>query len=196
MIKVGLTGGIGSGKSIVAQILEAMEYPVFYSDDQAKYISDNDPEVRQELLKIFGEEVYHQTGLNRSFLAERIFGNDSLRQKVNQIIHPRVREAFRQFCDKQSVSLVFNEAAILIETGAYQSFDATVLVCAPEDLRVRRVQERDGASEEAIRQRIKKQWSDDRKREFSDFEIINDEHMPLLAQVEEMLYYLTSSQGS
>lgn len=196
MKKIGLTGGIGSGKSIVGQILEAMEYPVFYSDDHAKYISDNDPGVKQELLKIFGERVYDKTGLNRAFLAEKIFGNESLRQKVNQIIHPRVREAFQQFCSEHTTPLVFNEAAILIETGAYQNFDAIVLVSAPEDLRVNRVQERDGASKEAIRQRIEKQWSDERKREFSDFEIVNDEHIPLLAQVEEMLHYLTSSQGS
>ncbi|MDB2657310.1 dephospho-CoA kinase, partial [Crocinitomicaceae bacterium] len=143
MLKIGITGGIGSGKSMVGKILESMGYPVFYSDDQAKLLADRNPEIRHDLIDLFGPEVYNEAGLNRPFLAEKIFGDETLRQQVNQIIHPRVREAFDQFADNHASPFVFNEAAILIETGAHKNFDALVLVTAPEEIRIQRVQARD-----------------------------------------------------
>ncbi len=192
MLKVGITGGIGSGKSMVGKILETMGCPVFYSDDQAKQLSDTDPKIREDLINLFGPEVYTESGLNRPFLAERIFGNEELRQQVNQIIHPRVREAFDEFSRNQSSPYVFNEAAILIETGAHESFDSMVLVSAPEDIRIKRILERDNADVESIKQRISKQWTDDQKRPHADYEIINDGEKPLLEQVEKLIYHLQS----
>ena len=193
MLKVGITGGIGSGKSMVGKILEALGYPVFYSDDQAKSLSDTDPDIRKDLIQLFGSEVYNQNGLNRRFLAEKIFGDESHRQRVNQIIHPRVRQAFVEFCNNQTSEIVFNEAAILIETGAHKNFDAMVLVTAPEDVRILRVQQRDQSDAESIKQRMQKQWTDDQKRPHADFEIINDGEKPLLKQVEELVESLASS---
>lgn len=192
MLKVGITGGIGSGKSMVGKILESMGCPVFYSDDQAKFISDTDSDIQRDLIQLFGSEVYHENGLNRPFLAEKIFGDESLRQQVNQIIHPRVRQAFVEFCDNHNSAIVFNEAAILIETGAHKNFDAMVLVTAPEDVRIERVQQRDQADAASIKQRMKKQWTDDLKRPHADFEIINDGEKPLLKQVEELVESLAS----
>lgn len=196
MLKVGVTGGIGSGKSVVCRMLEAKGYPVFYSDEEAKELSDNDPQIKKQLIELFGDTIYLDQGLNRTRLAEKIFGNEELRQQVNAIIHPRVRQAFDEFCKKQNTSIIFNEAAILIETGAYKNFDVIVLVSAPENMRIERVVERDGADEVSVRQRMSKQWSDDKKRKFADFEIVNDESQPLEVKVDDMLNYLTSSHGS
>ena len=192
MLKVGITGGIGSGKSMVGKILESMGSPVFYSDDQAKLLSDTDPNIRKDLTQLFGPEVYRETGLNRPFLAEKIFGNEVLRQQVNQIIHPRVRQAFNDFAANQDSPYVFNEAAILIETGAHESFDSMVLVTAPEDIRIERIQARDSADVASIKQRMGKQWTDDQKRPYADYEIINDGKNPLLEQVEKLIFNLQS----
>ena len=196
MLKVGITGGIGSGKTIVSRILEAMGFPVFNSDLRAKELSDSDPEIKKKLLSLFGSEVYTESGLNRPFLASQIFNNEDLRNKVNSIIHPRVRAAFDEFCSNSNSPLVFNEAAILIETGAHKNFDRMILVTAPEKVRIERVMKRDNASEDEVRQRLSKQWTDDQKREFADFEIVNDGKEPVIRQIEKIIDHLTSSQGS
>lgn len=196
MQKIGITGGIGSGKSMVCRILEELGYPVFYSDDEAKEIANFDPIVREELIALFGDEVYTDTGLNRAFLAKRIFGNESYRQQVNSLIHPRVRQRFDAFALSQDSSLVFNEAAILIEIGTHVTFDAIVLVTAPEDVRLNRLMKRDGTNQDEIKSRMNKQWSEEQKRPFAGFEVVNDGEKPLLAQVENLIAYLTSSQGS
>lgn len=187
MITVGLTGGIGAGKSFVAEILKAMGYPVFNSDVTAKQLSDHDPEIRAGLIALFGEEVYTPEGLNRPFLATKIFNDDAARETINQLIHPRVRAAFDDFCHSQKSPIVFNEAAILIETGAYKNFDRLVLVTAPEEIRVQRAVRRDQSNEKEVRQRIQKQASDEAKRKVANFEIINDGVQPLLKQVEAMI---------
>lgn len=192
--KIGLTGGIGSGKTTIARIIEAMGYPVFYSDLEAKNIVNKDPEVRKELIDLVGTQVYNENELDRAYLAEKIFEDPQLREKVNQIIHPRVRSAFDRFAEQnKSIGLAFNEAAILFETGAYRSFDANVLITAPEELRIARVINRDKVSEEQVRDRMKAQWPDDRKKQLADFIILNDDQTPVLAQVEKMMDQLISS---
>jgi len=185
--KIGITGGIGSGKSVVGQILEAMHFPVYYSDQQSKILVDTDLVIREELIKLLGKEVYLDGKLNRPFLTQQLFSNDDLRLKINQIIHPKVREAFTIWVNKQSSNLVFNEAAILFETGAYQSMDYTILVTAPLELRIERVLKRDNIAINEIQERISKQWSDEEKIPLADFVIVNDEAKPLLKQVEAVL---------
>jgi len=196
MLKIGITGGIGSGKSLVSQVIQTLGYPVFNSDDAAKIIANEDPAVVKGLTDLFGSEVYTSNGLNRPFLAQKIFNNDALREQVNSIIHPRVRAAFDAFCLESSSPLIFNEAAILIETGASKKMDRLVLVTAPEAIRIDRVVLRDGVSIEEVQQRMSKQWNDADKRKFADVEIVNDGTTPLLRQIEKTLAYLTSSQGS
>ena len=196
MLKVGLTGGIGSGKSMVSKIIEAMGYSVFNSDEQAKELSDAHPKIRQALIKLLGDEVYIESSLNRPFLASKIFNDKSLLQKVNEIIHPRVRLAFQNFSKKNNKELVFNEAAILIETGAHENFDKMILVTAPEEVRINRVMNRDKCSRDEVLQRLSKQWTDDKKKDFADIIINNDGVTPLVKQVEEAIDYLSSSQGS
>jgi len=185
--KIGITGGIGSGKSVVGQILEAMHFPVYYSDQQSKILVDTDHVIREELIKLLGKEVYLDGKLNRPFLTQQLFSNDDLRLKINQIIHPKVREAFTIWVNKQSSNLVFNEAAILFETGAYQSMDYTILVTAPLELRIERVLKRDNIAINEIQERISKQWSDEEKIPLAHFVIVNDEAKPLLKQVEAVL---------
>ena len=190
MKKIGITGGIGSGKSVVGQILEAMHFPVYYSDQQSKILVDTDLVIREELIKLLGTEVYLDGKLNRPFLTQQLFSNDDLRLKINQIIHPKVREAFTNWVNKQSSNLVFNEAAILFETGAYQLMDYNILVTAPLELKIDRVLKRDNITINEIQERISKQWSDEEKIPLADFVIVNDEVRPLLKQVEAVLNVL------
>ncbi|MFT6501800.1 MAG: dephospho-CoA kinase [Crocinitomicaceae bacterium] len=187
MLRIGITGGIGSGKSVVSKIFESLGYTVFNSDLEAKRIINNDAEVRRELITVFGSEIYTEQGLNRELLAQQIFSDNSLREAVNKIVHPRVREAFDRLCSSDSNSLIFNEAAILIETGAYKQFDKILLITANVECRIQRVMNRDSVSREQVQSRIDNQWSDDKKRDFSDFEIKNDDSQPLLIQVENFI---------
>ena len=189
-MKVGITGGIGSGKSIVGKILEVMGFPVYYSDERSKEIVNTNSFVRQNLIKLMGENVYLNNQLNAPFLAKKIFEDDTIRLKVNEIIHPIVRQAFANWAEIQNSSIVFNEAAILFETGAYQLMDATVLVTAPLELKINRVRERDRCSKEQVLERISKQWNDEQKLPLADFVLINDDIQPLLIQIEDLIFQL------
>ena len=194
MKKIGITGGIGSGKSVVGQILEAMHFPVYYSDQQSKVLVETDIEIREELIKLLGTEVYLDGKLNRPFLTQQLFSNDELRLKINQIIHPKVREAFTNWVSKQSSNLVFNEAAILFETGAYKSMDFNILVTAPLELKISRVMKRDNVQKNEVEERISKQWSDAEKIPLADYVIVNDEVKPLLQQIEAIIKKVKSKK--
>jgi dephospho-CoA kinase len=191
MIKrIGLTGGIGSGKTTIAHILEAMSYPIYYSDIRAKFLSDEHPTIRTGLIALLGEESYVDGTLNRVFVSECIFSNPEVRLKVNEIIHPIVRKDFDDWADQQTSSLIFNEAAILFETGAYQQFDSNLLVCAPEALRIQRVMLRDHCSKASVEQRIRSQWTDEQKRNLTSYCVENDGKQPVLIQLEKILSIL------
>ena len=187
MKKIGLTGGIGSGKTSIAQIIAAMSYPVYYSDQRAKFLSDENPAIRNGLFDLFGDEAYIDGTLNRVFVSERIFSKPDLRLKVNEIIHPIVRKDFDDWAAQQTSSLIFNEAAILFETGAYQQFDAVLLVCAPEAVRIQRVMLRDHCSKASVEERIQSQWTDAQKRSLTKYCVENDGRQPILIQLEKIL---------
>lgn len=194
---IGLTGGIGSGKSTVAKVLESMGYPVFYSDKEGKDLMANDTQLQSDIVAYFGEEAYENGQLNRAYLAERIFKNPCDKSQLNQLIHPRVRAKFHEFADRSEAKLIFNEAAILFETGAYKAFDAMLLVVAPKEERIQRVMKRDASSREEVLSRMNNQWEDDRKVELADWIINNGDTDKVLMQiesvVEEMLHQSTSS---
>jgi len=196
MLKVGITGGIGSGKSVVSKIIETMGYPVFNSDEIAKTIVNNNANVRKELEELFGPEVYSDNVLNKQFLAKIIFSDDTAREKVNSVIHPRVHTAFDDFTKGSVSNIVFNEAAILFETGGYKQMDKMVLVTAPKSLKVERVCKRDGVEEKDVHARMNKQWLDDQKAPLSDYIITNDEIHPLVTQVEQLIEKLSSAAMS
>lgn len=188
MLKVGLTGGIGSGKSIVSKVLETLGYAVFNSDLESKRLMNHNQGLIHEITQIFGEEAYQNHELNRAYLARSVFQNPKLREQLNAIVHPATRQAFAEFCDlNHREKVVFNEAAILFETGAYKSFDKLILVTAPEELRIKRVMERDQLSMESVRERIKAQWPDSEKINLADFVLLNDDQRPLLSQIESLL---------
>ena len=187
MKKIGLTGGIGSGKTYVSSILKAMGFPVFSSDESAKSLMQYDPEIKKELIKIFGPTVYISGELNSVFLAGAVFSDDTLRSKINALIHPAVRHNFDQWAKKQNQLLVFNEAAILCETGAYVEFDACILVSAPDEIKIKRIMERNSCSRADAEARMAVQWSDAEKRKCCNYEIINSGDRPLLIQVEQIM---------
>jgi dephospho-CoA kinase len=184
---IGITGGIGSGKSIICSIIEKRGYPVFYSDTEAKRILVSNKEVKLELTNLIGPQLYKGEIFHKEVLADKIFKDESIRLKVNQLIHPKVRESFNEWMIKQDSSLVFNEAAILFETGMYKQYDATILVTAPKSIRIKRTIKRDNTTAEAVQDRINNQWSDDEKKELADFVIINDDLTPVLQQIEEII---------
>lgn len=187
---IGITGGIGSGKSIICSVIEKIGFPVFYSDKEAKEILVSDEEVINKLTSLIGEDLYRDGVFHKEILANKIFKEPSIKEKVNSIIHPRVRERFSQWADTQNSSLVFNEAAILFETGMYKNYDATVLVTAPEPIRIYRAMKRDQTSKEAIEDRIKNQWSDEQKKKLADYIILNDDETPVMPQLEKVLLSL------
>lgn len=190
MKKIGLTGGIGSGKSIICEIIQVIGYPVFNSDNEAKLIMTNNSTVVKQVKNIFGEEAYIENTLNRPFLASKIFNNEQLKTALNNIVHPAVRKAFDDWALTQKKSLVFNEAAILFETGAYKTFDYTVLVTAPKDIRISRVTNRDNTTIGEVQQRMKNQWEDDIKKELATYTINNDNATLVVPQVLAMLEHL------
>jgi len=187
MKRIGLTGGIGSGKSYIAKILEHMGYPVYYSDARAKELTKSNPTIKMGLISLFGEEVYEGNQLNSELIASKIFNDDELRTTVNELIHPIVRADFENWALNQKSAMVFNEAAILFETGSYRNFDATILVCAPIELKIERVMKREKCSREAVLERMSKQWSDEDKRKLADFSILNDNQNPVLIQLETII---------
>jgi dephospho-CoA kinase len=184
---IGLTGGIGSGKSTIAKVLQSMGYPVFYSDQEAKNIMRSDRELKSEIIAHFGKRAYENGLLNRAYLAERIFSNPEDKSILNELIHPRVRANFAKFAENSASKLVFNEAAILFETGAYTNFDKTVLVTAPEGTRISRVMNRDNCSREDVLSRMSNQWLDERKIPFADYIIENGDQDKVLDQIETIV---------
>ena len=192
MLRIGLSGGIGSGKSTVAGILAKMGYPVFYSDQEAKRLYDENPVLQKQLVDLFGPAIYRDGQLNKAFLAQQLFSSAELKAQVTALVHPLVRKAFEVWAQQQASDLVFNEAAILFETGAYKDFDATVLVMAPIETRIERVQKRDLISREAVLQRIANQWPDSKKMNLTPYIITND-GQPLLQQIEDVISKLKTA---
>ena len=187
MKRIGITGGIGAGKSLVAEIIKAMGYPVYNSDERAKELTESNPKIKEGLIHLFGGEIYQNDTLNKFALAQAIFSDESLREKVNALIHPIVREDFNLWALAQNNSLVFNESAILFETGSFKNFDAIILVYAPTELRIKRIMKRDNCSENEVLKRMNSQFSDEEKYQLTEFRVLNDEQTPLLKQVEQII---------
>lgn len=193
MKRIGITGGIGAGKSLVAEIIKAMGYPVYNSDERAKELTDSNPKIKEGLIHLFGIEIYQNDTLNKFALAQAIFSDESLREKVNALIHPIVREDFNLWALAQNNSLVFNESAILFETGSFKNFDAIILVYAPTELRIKRIMKRDNCSENEVLKRMNSQFSDEEKYQLTEFRVLNDEQTPLLVQVEKIILNVSLS---
>ena len=192
MRHIGLSGGIGSGKSTVANALEHMGYPVFYSDEEAKKLYATHPSLKNELIALLGKASYQNGVFQKHLLATQLFENPGLKEQIAALVHPLVRERFNEWAEQQTTDLVFNEAAILFETGAYKLLAATILVVAPLETRIQRVQKRDGLSREAVLKRIANQWADSEKMNLTPYVITND-GQPLLQQIEEVISKLKTN---
>ncbi len=170
---VGLTGGIGSGKTTVSKMFSNLDISVYIADIEAKKIINSSKIIRKELIFILGKDTFLMGTLNRKYVADLIFNDIELLEKVNKIIHPRVAKHFLKWCKKQKSPYVIKEAAILFENGGYKNCDATILITAPKKVRIDRVLKREVISEKEIKARIKNQWCDNKKKELADFVIEN-----------------------
>lgn len=183
MLKVGLTGNIGSGKTLVANIFEILGVPIFNADEQAKWLM-NQATIQKKLLSRFGQDIFDRSGvLNRKALADIIFSNPAEMEYVNALVHPAVMVKFHEWCSLfSSPTFVIFEAAILIETGLYKQFDKMILVTAPINIRLQRILSRDHVAPEVVLQRMKNQWPEEAKLRYADYIIRNDGSRSLIAQ--------------
>ncbi len=184
MIKVGITGGIGSGKSTACKVFLALGIPVFEADAEARKLQNTDPVIRQQLIELFGTDVYlpDQT-INRKFLAPIVFNNPNLLLKLNEIIHPVVRKAFYDWYEKQDAPYILHEAAILFETGFYKMMDKTITIATDENQRIERVMKRDGVTDQQVIARLRNQWTDEERIKHADFVIHNNDDELIVPQI-------------
>lgn len=186
MLKVGLTGGIGSGKSYISAFFVQLGIPVYNSDDRAKVLMNQSEAVKNDIIKLFGRNAYENKELNKKFIASKVFKDSELLQKLNNIVHPAVSKDFLGWSNiqsKENPPFILKEAAILFESGAYKNLDKNILVIAPETIRIKRVMDRDGTSEHEVRNRIKNQASTDDLIPLADFLIRNDDKKLILPQI-------------
>lgn len=193
MLKIGITGGIGSGKTTVCKVFEILKIPVFYADDAAKSVMNKDPHLIDAIKREFGSELYSEEEiLDRKALAKLVFNNSQALEKLNSLVHPAAIQSFEDWSKEQDSPYVIKEAAILFESGSYKDCDFTILVYTPENSRIKRVMKRDNTTEAEVRARINKQMPEDKKRELSDFVIENDGSTALLPQVLSLHDYFLS----
>jgi len=187
MIKVGITGGIGSGKSTACKVFKAMGIPVFEADSIAKQLMNTDSFIRKQLIHLFGTSVYlpDQT-IDRKFLSEIVFNNTSLLAQLNAIVHPAVQKAFDEWCLIQQAPYVLHEAAILFESGFHKMMDKTIAVVVNEEERIERVMKRDKITKELVLQRIQNQLSDAERIKLADFVISNNDNELIIPQILEI----------
>ena len=171
---VGLTGGIGSGKTTVAKMFQELGIAVFVADVEAKKLMKTSIEIHQELKALFGEEVMQNNGLpDRKFIASKVFNDKDLLEKLNQVIHPRVADYFSKWKKKQCSSYIIYEAAIIFEKNLQHRFDHTIIVTAPKSEKIKRVISRDHSTKEEVEARMNNQWTDNDKIKLADFQIEN-----------------------
>lgn len=187
MIKVAVTGGIGSGKSVVCKIFEKIGIPVFNADFEAKKLINTSRTIHDKLVSLFGAAIYQSNGdIHRKKMADLIFNDNFALQKVNEIVHPEVRKRFIEWAKEQNSPYIIQEAAIIFESKQTQSFDKIITVTAPLELKIERVIKRDQVSKEEVYKRIQSQLPDEIKIAKSDFVIMNDEIEMIIPQIIEI----------
>lgn len=184
ILKIGITGGIGSGKSVVSRLLEVMGIPVYISDTEAKRLTASDIRIREGLVALLGEEVYKGGTLDKRLLADYLFASPDHAARVNAVIHPQVKADFRRWVsERAALPLVGMESAILMEAGFAPEVDCVVMVHAPVEVRIGRAMKRDSVRRDEIERRIRSQMDDEEKCRTADFVIRNDGETPLIPQV-------------
>ena len=186
MLKIGLTGGIGSGKTTVLLIFRTLGIPVYHADDRAKWLMNQNSELITALINNFGKEIYLNNQINTSYLSNIVFKDLEKLKKLNSIVHPKVAEDFLSWCSKQRSPYIVKEAAILIESGAYQQLDKVILVTAELGERIKRIMIRDQVTEQDVMQRVRNQMSDEEKIPYADFVISNNTDNSLIEKVKDL----------
>ncbi len=181
ILQIGITGGIGAGKTLICEIFKNLGIPVYNADNRAKWLMSNHPELKKNIILHFGEKAYFDQALNRRYLAEHVFNHEESLNLLNSLVHPKVQKDYLNWVNNQNSPYCIKEAALLFETGSYKNLDKNILVYAPTEVRISRVLRRDPfRKEEEIRQIIDKQMSDREKRALADITIYNDDkHMIL-----------------
>ena len=182
-IRIGVTGGIGSGKSMVCHLLEVMGVPVYVADTETKRLMQANASIRTGLTELLGPEVYAGGVLNKPLLASYLFSGSEQARRVNGIVHPAVRVDLRRWVEVAHTSFVAFESAILVEAGFLNEVDVVVMVDAPLELRIARAMLRDNAPREAVESRVRIQLNDEDKRRYARFTVVNDDKTPLIPQV-------------
>ncbi|CEN54071.1 dephospho-CoA kinase [Capnocytophaga canis] len=186
MMVVGLTGGIGSGKTTIARMFQDLGIPVYISDIEAQKVIETDPVVKRRIIEEFGELAYIDEKYNRRYIADIVFNDKHKLQKLNNIVHPALALHFQRWKDMQKSLYIIKEAAILFESGAYKQCDYIITVTAPEQERIRRVVERDQVTEKLVRERMRNQWTDEERIKLSDEVVDNINIQVSLLKVKEI----------
>ena len=182
MVVVGLTGGIGSGKTTILKYFQSFGIPVYIADKEAKALMNRSKVIRRNLIELFGNDAYKDNQLNRPYLSSKIFNDKSMLSKMNAIVHPKVASHFKRWLKKQNADYVIKEAAIIFENNLESQYNYIITVVADEDLRVKRVMERDNTSKEKVKSIISNQLPDAEKIKKSDFVIVNNDLKEAKAQ--------------
>ncbi len=187
-MKIGITGGIGSGKTYISDYFAQLGIPIYNSDIWAKKLMNTDARLKQQIVQKFGKESFINDNLNTSFLSKIVFSDKQKLQQLNNIVHPILFNHFEQWYlqNNTNVPYVIQEAAILIENGNHERFDKIILVVADINVKIKRIQQRSGLSEEQITQRINNQLPDDEKIKYVDFVITNNEDSDIQTQVKQI----------
>jgi dephospho-CoA kinase len=183
MLKIGLTGGIGVGKSTVARIFEVLGIPVYYADQAARQLMVEDEELKLAIIDFFGKDAYTSAGLNRKFIAGEVFNNEEKLKALNALVHPATLKDAEEWFKKQTAPYVIKEAALIFESGSNKMLDYVIGVKAPLNLRIQRAMERDHISAAEVTARINKQMDEEEKLRLCDYVIVNDEQQLLIPQV-------------
>ena len=191
MVKIGITGGIGSGKSLVASILRMNGIPVYDADSASKMLIATNTNLQEKLSFLLGKEIFHADGtLNKKVMADKIFKDEILLKETNKIIHPAVISDFLRWADNEKKDVAAVESALLFESGMNHYIDKTIMVYAPLEIRIERAMNRDDANRESIERRIKNQMDDEEKKLLADYTIINDNASAILPQIDLLLKQL------
>lgn len=195
MTRIGITGGIGSGKSYICQLLKHRGIPIYHCDDEAKRLMTESPIIRKELSLLIGEEAYQGNQLNKPFIAHYLFASATHAKRVGDIVHPVVKQDFALWAAQQTAPIVAQECALLFETGFQDTVDYTIEVYAPYSLRLQRAVQRDNATPEQIKTRMAQQMDEEEKRQRADFCIFNDGREDLNEQIDLILKKLKQTKS-
>ena len=195
MLRIGLTGGIGSGKSTIAKIFEVLGIPCYFADEAAKRLMNEDLELRNQLINHFGEQAYDANGLNRAYIASQVFNNKEKLDLLNSLVHPATIRDADEWMKRQRSPYAIKEAALIFETASEKWLDKVIGVYAPEEIRISRTMTRDQVSREEVIDRMKNQLDEEKKMKLCDFVIHNDEQQPVIPQVLELHVRLTKLSG-